>query len=113
MKYLSFLLGLTLMLSFNIFCLKNADITCTYRETIRKDVTQPVPTQSITYKNATDTDCCFEGDTNCETHLQKSAQKYCSRPDRVPKEYTFSSVKAMCGKGLVGGSKGIEYPAEE
>lgn len=91
---------------------QNADVTCVYRETVRKDVTQPAFTQAIPHKNATDIDCCPKHNYACQRRLKNSAQAYCNRPDRVPAGYTLSSVKVTCENSSAREKTGIEYTVE-
>jgi hypothetical protein len=103
MKYVKVVLVWNLFILLpGISIAQNANITCIYRETTRKDVTQPVHTRKVPYQNATDISCCSAHDHSCQKRLERSAQEYCKRTDRVPSGYSFSSVNIMCGKGSVG-----------
>lgn len=88
---------------------KNADISCTYRERVRKDVTQPAHTQTVTNKNATDADCCTEGDESCKERLENTVKAYCNRSGAVPEGYKLTTAKAVCGSGFAGEEKGTDY----
>lgn len=114
MKYITIILLILSLCGSHLGVMaKNADVTCTYRETVRKDVTQPAHTQHVRHKEATDVDCCTEADATCKERIQKTAKEYCDRTDRIPKGYSYSSAKIICGKGFIGQEEGIEFTAEE
>jgi len=98
-KYITVLLaGLCVSYSPLDIVAKNATVICTYREKIRTIVSEPVHTLGVRHKNATDIDCCTDTDDMCQERLEKSARKYCERPNRVPSGYTFSSAKTICSE---------------
>jgi len=92
---------------------KDADLICTYRESVRMDVTQPVHTIAKNYENATDIDCCTEDDTDCQERTKNSAREFCEEESKVPDEYVLSSITIKCGKDFAGGQKGATHNLEE